>query len=587
MSLYLIVPLLACVVSTILATTILARSQGDRAHRLAALLVSSATVWAFYEVLWNVQTHPAAVLSLVKASAVGWVWIGPLSLQLFLQVTGEPAPRVRRALPLLYAASLTFLLIDWFTPWVHSDAVRTSWGWTYESGPAFPLFYAHTLVCLAIALNIGRRAYRVSLSPGERHQARWLAVGIFSVLIAGSLTDGVLPALGVQLPRLGTAALTAIGGMIAWTFHRYGYSLLAPGTFADEILDTLRDGVALLRPDGRIRSVNGAMVSLLGSSVGRLDGSRLTDRIAGLPSDLSTELTERQCELISDSGGRLPVSVSSTLLRDKRGAAIGLVLVVRDLREIVSLRDRLTLSGRLAAVGQLAAGIAHEINNPLAFVRANLGMLRENWSTLEVMVEKATEPAESAVALAEGEELIDESLEGVDRAVAIVRDVMGLAHAGRGRREAADLNALLDGVLRIAAPQLRQRGRIEKRYGAIPPLLCEPQELQQVFLNLVVNASQAIEPTGTIRITTQSEGDWAVVCVEDDGSGISAELLERIFDPFFTTKPVGEGTGLGLGIAFEIVRWHGGDIAVESQPGRGSRFRVRLPIHADTIEPPA
>jgi two-component system NtrC family sensor kinase len=214
-------------------------------------------------------------------------------------------------------------------------------------------------------------------------------------------------------------------------------------------------------------------------------------------------------------------------------------------------------------------------------------MLREHWSALEVMVEKASEPAESAVVLAEGEELIDESLEGVDRAVAIVRDVMGLAHAGRGRREAADLNALLDGVLRIAAPQLRQRGRIEKRYGAMPPLLCEPQELQQVFLNLVVNASQAIEPTGTIRITTQSEGDWAVVCVEDDGSGISEELLERIFDPFFTTKPVGEGTGLGLGIAFEIVRWHGGDIAVESQPGRGSRFRVRLPIHADTIEPPA
>ena len=128
MSLYLIVPLLACVLSAILATTILARSPVDRAHRLAALLVSSATVWAFYEVLWNVQTHPAAVLSLVKASAVGWVWIGPLSLQLFLQVTGEPAPRVRRALPLLYAASLTFLLIDWFTPWMHPDVVRSSWG---------------------------------------------------------------------------------------------------------------------------------------------------------------------------------------------------------------------------------------------------------------------------------------------------------------------------------------------------------------------------------------------------------------------------------------------------------------------------
>jgi signal transduction histidine kinase len=111
-----------------------------------------------------------------------------------------------------------------------------------------------------------------------------------------------------------------------------------------------------------------------------------------------------------------------------------------------------------------------------------------------------------------------------------------------------------------------------------------PQELQQVFLNLVLNALQALGESGTIRIFTGKQGEFVFARVEDDGCGMEAEIRERIFDPFFTTKPVGEGTGLGLGIAYGIIRNHGGDISVESEPGRGSRFCVQLPVAADTIE---
>jgi signal transduction histidine kinase len=186
--------------------------------------------------------------------------------------------------------------------------------------------------------------------------------------------------------------------------------------------------------------------------------------------------------------------------------------------------------------------------------------------------------------IAEGAEMIDESLEGVDRAAAIVRDVKGLAHAGRGERTVADLNELLDGVLRMAAPQLSLTAVVEKDYGVLPLVACAPQELQQVFLNLVLNASQAISHRGTIRVRTQAQSRNVMVCIEDDGSGIETDLLDRIFDPFFTTKPVGEGTGLGLGIAHEIVRKHGGEITIDSKPGRGSVFSVRLPVRADTLE---
>jgi two-component system, NtrC family, sensor kinase len=229
-------------------------------------------------------------------------------------------------------------------------------------------------------------------------------------------------------------------------------------------------------------------------------------------------------------------------------------------------------------VGQLAAGIAHEINNPIAFVRSNLSQLAAHWKTVRSELERAGQAQAQAELIAEGEELIEESVEGVDRAAEIVRGVKGFSHAGRQLREPTDLNQLLEDVLHMAAAQLRSRARVERFYVELPPVHCVPQELKQVFLNLIVNAGQAIRDGGTIRIATETGDGWVTVKVEDDGCGIAPEHLERIFDPFFTTKRVGEGTGLGLGIAYHIVRSHRGEIQVDSELGRGSRFRVKLPV---------
>ncbi|HKA13977.1 MAG TPA: ATP-binding protein [Myxococcota bacterium] len=251
----------------------------------------------------------------------------------------------------------------------------------------------------------------------------------------------------------------------------------------------------------------------------------------------------------------------------------------QDPREVSDLRRQLITSARLAAVGELAAGIAHEINNPLAFVRSNLTQLEAIWKELGVL------PAapEHAEILRDVDALFEETIEGIDRAAEIVRSVRSIAHAGSAERVPTDLRPLLEDVLHVASAQLRSRVNVLREFDdALPRVVCAPQQLRQVFLNLVINAAQAVEPGGHVLVATRPDGDYVIVSVADDGCGIPPHLMDRIFDPFFTTKPVGVGTGLGLGIAHQIVSSHGGEIEVESTPGHGTVFRVRLPAEPGT-----
>jgi signal transduction histidine kinase len=249
------------------------------------------------------------------------------------------------------------------------------------------------------------------------------------------------------------------------------------------------------------------------------------------------------------------------------------VLALRDVREVADLRRRLVTAGRLAAVGELAAGIAHEINNPIAFVRANLGTLRDYWADL---AKQARDEPRSGELVRDGDELIDECLEGIDRVRQIVHDVKGFAHSSE-ERALVDVNGLLDSAVRIARPQIPGGARLERFFTDVPHVRASARHLQQVFLNLLTNAAHAVGERGSIRVRTARAANGVEVRVEDDGCGIGADLLDRVFDPFFTTKSVGEGTGLGLAISYQIVRSHGGDIRIESAPGRGTCVDVFLP----------
>jgi signal transduction histidine kinase len=350
--------------------------------------------------------------------------------------------------------------------------------------------------------------------------------------------------------------------------------VLAPDAFVREILEALRDGVVLLRPDGSIWSCNAAFARLVGAAPEALRGEPM-ERFARLPAPAGPEpARDGAAELVPLAGAPIPAALCAAPLRDGAGRLLGSVVAVQDLRELEALRRSLATSGRLAAVGELAAGIAHEIANPISFVRTNLGQLLGHWQTLAEAAAKADAAPGVDALLEEGEELLGEAIEGAGRVAEVVRNVAAFAHAGRAESELADVNALLDAAVNVAV--LSSSVAVERCYAPVPPVRCAPQQLKQVFLNLILNALEAVEGQGRIRLVTEAAPGCVLVRVEDDGRGIPEALLERIFDPFFTTRPAGQG--LGLAHCHQIVRSHGGEIHVESHPGRGSGFRIRLPV---------
>jgi len=572
---YILIPLLACLASALSALAILLRDPTHPGNRVATALVGGGAYWALFQVFWTLTPDADTALRIHGLAAFGWGWIGPLALHLVLEVTREPPRWVRRTLPALYAIGAGFVLLAVATPWLHRQASPAPWGWSFEPGPCWLFFYAFTMGCIVPAVVIGLRGVHNAPSPAERRQVRIIAFGVAVPLIVASLASTILPMLQIQPPRLSSASFAVLGVAIAYSYLRYGFSALAPGSFSREVLEMLPEGIALVALDGGVRSANEVMARLLGLPPARVVGIQIEEHLSHPILDPPRDLHEVECEF-AGACGSIPVALSTSRMCDKQGFPFGVVVVARDLREVVDLRNHLVTSGRLAAVGELAAGIAHEINNPTAYVRANLGQLRDAWAGIAKRLPPRGEDPELDELLSEGEELINESLEGVERTAAIVRDVKGFAHRGAGVREVVDLNELLREVLRIARPQLRDRVAVEFRLGENSGIRGVPQELKQLFLNLVLNANQAIAERGAICVTTHREESHVIARIEDDGCGISPHDRERIFDPFFTTKPVGEGTGLGLAISYQIVRNHGAELFVDSEPGRGTAITVRF-----------
>jgi PAS domain S-box-containing protein len=450
------------------------------------------------------------------------------------------------------------------------------WGWSFHPGPGLFVAQGVSLSVVVSSCFVIRRA-TAGASRAATLQRPWLWLAIASPTVTILLTDVVLPAASIPFPRLGAASMAITGGIVCWTVFHYGLSLMTSPRFGDQMLETLDDGVALVNVDGTIRSANRSLVRLSGYPVAALTGMRLGE-LFGADLRSPAEAEEMRRDLVQASGRRIPVSVSIRVLRERQHNEVGMVVVLRDLRELEEMRRISLTNARLAAVGELAAGLAHEINNPIAFVGTNLRLLRDHWERLAKSPDGSLSTADREGLAGEGRDLLAESIEGVERAAEIVRGVKNFTHSGSAERMPARLAELIEDCLRMLRPQLTPGVQFELEFGELPEVLCAPQELKQVILNLAINAMHAVAGQGVIRIATRREGALAVLSVADDGCGIPPEVIDRIFDPFFTTKPVGEGTGLGLGIAHQVVTRHGGVITVTSEPGTGATFRVHLPL---------
>jgi PAS domain S-box-containing protein len=403
------------------------------------------------------------------------------------------------------------------------------------------------------------------------------------------------------------------------TFHR---DLVRATRRYQDLFNNVPVALFTANHDGTLKTANAACMKLLachGLPLGKVNFLDLLFEPARRTQFLDQLSRQRMVEgwetMIHDCKGKqLHVLVNTAPLFDGNQAFAGwegsltdVSMLKRTLEERDRLEDNLRQAQKLEAIGQLAAGIAHEINTPTQYVGDNLRFLKESFGELDAilaqLVKAGGAPAGKLLADADFDYLkeeipraLNQSLEGVDRVAKIVRAMKEFSHPAR-EKTATDLNRAIQSTITVASNEWKYVAEVDMDLDTnLPPVHCSPAEFNQVVLNMVVNAAHAIGDVvgdgargkGKIKVKTRPDGEWAVVEISDSGCGMPPHIQQRIFDPFFTTKEVGKGTGQGLAIAHNVVvDKHGGTIKVVSAPGQGTTFIIRLPIGGAKSEPEA
>jgi two-component system NtrC family sensor kinase len=373
----------------------------------------------------------------------------------------------------------------------------------------------------------------------------------------------------------------------------------------EQTMDCVDDMVAMVDSGGKIRRCNRAFMELVANMQQQLLSSDWRELLRGAGLDIDA-LEGQSGELFHQASRRW-----LTLNTYPYGEGSGEVIMLHDLTEIKEVSERLAAAyqelkathsqllqqEKMASIGQLAAGVAHEINNPMGFISSNLSTMHKYLERLQEFLQLQSAAVEQVAPeslreelaqarrrlkvdylLGDAPNLLAESQDGAERVRAIVQNLKSFSRLDEAKASYADLNECLESTVTIAWNELKYKTTLKRDYGELPEVKCLPQQLNQVFLNILVNAAHAIDKQGEITISTRQEGEEVTIAIHDTGSGIPKEIVSRIFEPFFTTKEVGKGTGLGLSISYDIIKKHNGTIEVETSPETGTTFTIRLPI---------
>lgn len=387
----------------------------------------------------------------------------------------------------------------------------------------------------------------------------------------GGLKDRIAPGPRGEFGEL-AAAFNDMAASLDRNFEaleRSGKEVQTAKNKLEALVQSLADGLFVSNSDGLIVSFNRAAEDISGYTEHEALGlhceevfkTRLCADACALHNEDKT-IRNKETEIITKDGRRRLVSVSSAIIRDSDGRSIGGVQTFRDITDEKQRQVMLCQSEKLAAIGQMSAGLAHEINNPLGNILGYARLLLKDDALTSGQREKIEIIAEQA-----------------KKGSSVVQGLLDYSRQSGAVREAVAVNRIIEDIIRLLQPQAEKSGtEIIPALGELPDIHADPKQIEQVIFNLAMNAMHAIGRDGTIRIeTTNTAAGKVEIRVNDTGPGIPEEIQSRIFDPFFTTKPVGKGTGLGLSVCLGIIKDHGGSIDVESSIGEGATFIVRLP----------
>ncbi len=369
---------------------------------------------------------------------------------------------------------------------------------------------------------------------------------------------------GLILLVLGSASLYFI--FVIQNYYLIDNTLKSLESYTANVVNSMPNGLISLDSEGRITTLNQNAADLLKLDFYKIKGKLLQDvmkecdlRNILLP---SANIFERQKECHLNDGQIIPLSITSSLLKDEEDNIIGKVIILRDLQDIKNLEKKVERSERLASLGRMAAGIAHEIRNPLSSIKGFAQYFRKKF-------DPDSEDAAYAQVMANE----------VDRLNRFIQDLLNFAKPQEPRFNPVDITTLMQHTLKLTEPDFREKNiRVEARFDeTIPPVMADGDMITQALLNILINASEAMENGGKLTITVRKNHEQSVhIFIEDNGKGISPADLRKIFDPFFTLKS--GGSGLGLAIVYRIIENHHGEIEVTSQPGKGTTFKINLPF---------
>jgi len=586
-----LLPALAtCAVALSIASLILARRERSPIHWVYLMFLISIVAWTG-GVAWR-HTHTDAVgvrhaldfiLLGIHAAPPLWFWLAALYTRSSL--VGQRWLRVASWL----LQSLAY--VAWWTNDAHGLYAREVSDAALMAGPQSwggPIFWMNLSWILAFATAgvwlLLAHAWRLRRTP-ERQRGLEMAVAALTPLLLSQVYLFHLLPIRYDLTPTGLCITLLIF-----------YGLLARGGIFEalplarrDVIEELPDGVLVADPDGVVLDANPAALQMLDRDSGSPTGVPLDAVLACAAveedeAELSRELARALGEgdrgtLAFDTalGRRIELRVAP--VRAASGQPAGFYAVLRDSTEQHRYERIVRQSQKLESMGVLAAGVAHEVNNPLAFIQANLGSLQQMADTIERNLQRL--PEKDAAELGDFREMLEDSLDGIARISRIVNRLRRFSRTSEDRSGPVDANRAIEEAVRFARLGRPGRWRVDSRLAPrLPAVRGSRDSLTQLLLNLLVNAAQAVvdRPDGKIDVESRAAGDVVVIAVRDNGPGVSETIRDHVFDPFFTTKPPDQGTGLGLAIAFDIAREYGGRLELCDGPGPGACFRLSLPV---------
>jgi two-component system NtrC family sensor kinase len=582
-----LIPVVAIMVSAAFGAVSVTWDSDRRATSAMSAIFVCTGVWALLDLMTFLTTDPDHARFWMQWMFLPALLLGPSVTWLLGHVFPQIGKRLYGLARLGFALSVVLGVSAALTPGTIGEVVAVPWGsWLGRYG-TMAIFVAPTgtILPLLALYEVSRldRPIRPPRSDARRAKAMTFAVAVS--LLAATSTEYVLPVLEILVPRMGAISISCVAAAV-WLFilHDGNDLAMTPEGTARSMLAELHDGVALLGLDGSILAANLRFEELTGRSRAVLIGASLIDWVECSLEEISNGFEDRETGLRGVHGEFLPVSLSSSIARGREQEAIGAVVIIRDMREIDALRRRLLTSGRLAAIGELAAGIAHEVNNPIAFIRSDLNLLSQRLQ--EIKQDVSHEPRrESEVSILEGVGgRIEIALEGVERVAQVVNDVRGFAHVGGRGQGGSDPNVLLEGAMRLA--RLQRGGEVELRVrdAECGDWIDSGQELKQVLLALLLVLVESLEQGGLIEGAVESDRKHLRIVLSADPLREDSTAMIRRFESIAAGDLDASNSEFRIVIATELIHELGASFTFTSSGPDSLSVELQLPLEAESSE---